>query len=274
MDRHTRIAIEAAKASGVVLNRYFLGKATNFRKYKGKNDLVTAADIESCRMIKRQLKKAYPNHNYLFEENEFSEDNGSDYLWIIDPLDGTTFHNRGLPFFSSLITLQIRNQTEMGLAYCSFTDDLFVSWRGKGSFHWNHRFRVRRRLTVSRTKLLDEALIGYSYGKTESHLRHSGVLLKRLLPHCRAFTRVAGSDIGYVASGACDAFVDNSSTPWDFAGIALMVREAGGRVTDFEGREWSLNSKAILASNKLLHKRILELIQSQKPKSELRSRTS
>jgi myo-inositol-1(or 4)-monophosphatase len=261
MDHYTRIAIEAAKASGTVLNRYFLGRAANFRKYKGKNDLVTAADIESCRVIKKHLKRAFPGHSFLFEENEFSEDNGSEYLWIIDPLDGTTFHNRGLPFFSSLITFQIHGQTQMGLAYCPFTNDLFVSWKGQGSFHWNHRFRVRKRLAVSKTKKLDEALIGYSYGKTESHLRHSGILLKRLLSHCRAFTRVAGSDIGYLASGACDAFLDNSSTPWDFAGIALMVREAGGKVTDFEGREWNLSSNTILASNKILHQRILRLIQ-------------
>jgi len=260
MDDRTKIAIEAVKASGVVLNRYFLGQASNLRRYKGKNDLVTTADIESCRVIKRSLKAAYPDHSYLFEESEFSEDNGSQYLWIIDPLDGTTFHNRRLPFFSSLITLQIRHETEMGLAYCPFTEDLFVCRRGKGVLHRNPRFRVRRQLAVSKTKRLDEAIIGYSYGKTESHLRHSAILLKRLLPHCRAFTRVAGSDIGYVASGACDAFLDNSSTPWDFAGIALMVREAGGRVTDFEGREWSLGSRTILASNNFLHRQILELI--------------
>jgi len=260
MDTHTRIAIEAAKASGAVLNRYFLGRASNFRKYKGKNDLVTGADLESCRVIKKHLKRVFPDYNYLFEENEFSEDNGSKYLWIIDPLDGTTFHNRGLPFFSSLITLQIHHQTEMGLAYCPFTDDLFVSWRGKGSFHWNRRFHVRKRLAVSKTRKLDQALIGYSYGKTKSHLQQCGALIKRLLPYCRAFTRVAGSDIGYLASGACDAFLDNSSTPWDFAGIALMVREAGGLVTDFEGREWNLRSRSILASNKILHGRILRLI--------------
>src|SRR5215813_2195302 len=133
MDHHTRIAIEAAEASGVVLNRFLLGRARNFRRYKARNDLVTGADIESCRVIKRRLQKAFPSYNYLFEEDEFSEDNGSDHVWIVDPLDGTTFHNRGLPFFSSLITLQIGNQTEMGLAYCPFTDDLFVSWRGRGS---------------------------------------------------------------------------------------------------------------------------------------------
>ena len=260
MDSHTRVAIEAAKASGAVLNRYFLGRASNFRKYKGKNDLVTGADLESCRVIKKHLKRVFPDYNYLFEENEFSEDNGSEYLWIIDPLDGTTFHNRGLPFFSSLITLQIHHQTEMGLAFCPFTDDLFVSWRGKGSVHWNHRLKVRKPLTVSKTRRLDEALIGYSYGKTESHLLDCAALAKRLLPRCRALMRVAGSDIGYLASGACDAFVDNSSTPWDFAGIALMVREAGGRVTDFKGNEWSLSSKTILASNKILHRRILDLI--------------
>jgi myo-inositol-1(or 4)-monophosphatase len=260
MDQYAKVAIEASRASGGVLNSYFLGKAKNFRRYKGRNDLVTAADLESCRVIKRRLQRAFPNHSYLFEEHEFSEDHDSDYLWIIDPLDGTTFHNRGLPFFSNLITLQVRQQTRMGLAYCPITDDLFISWRGQGSFHWNSRYRIRRKLMVSKTKKLDEALIGYSYGKTEAHLKDFGPILQRLLPCCRAFTRVAGSDIGYVASGACDAFLDNSSTPWDFAGIALIVREARGKVTDFEGREWEPTSKTFLASNKILHEQILKLI--------------
>jgi len=260
MDRYAKVAIEASRASGVVLNRYFLGRAKNFRRYKGRNDLVTAADLESCHVIKQRLQKAFPNHSYLFEEHEFSEDHDSEYLWIIDPLDGTTFHNRGLPFFSNLITLQVHQRTRMGLAYCPITDDLFISWKGQGSFHWNSRHRIRRKLTVSKTKKLDEALIGYSYGKTEAHLKDFGVTLERLLPSCRAFTRVAGSDIGYVASGACDAFLDNSSTPWDFAGIALIVREAHGKVTDFEGREWEPSATTFLASNKILHEQILERI--------------
>jgi len=253
-------ALQAARAAGRILMKYFLEKAENLRRFKGRNDLVTSADLESCRIIKKHLKRSFPNHSFLFEEEEYSENNGSDYLWIVDPLDGTTFHNRGLPFFSVMIALQIRKRIELGLSYCPFTSDLFMSWRGKGSFRRNNRFRLHKPLQVSKIKELEEAIIGYSYGKTQPQAEQISQILKRLLPSCRAFTRIAGSDIGYVASGACDAFLDNSSTPWDFAAAALMVREAGGKVTDFAGREWNSSSKTILASNKILHSQVLSLI--------------
>src|SRR4030095_9523436 len=95
-------------------------------------------------------------HSFLCEEPEFTEDNHSHYLWIIDPLDGTTFHNRGLPFFSVIIALQVNGATEFGLAYAPFTEDVFITWRGGGSFQWNDRFRVRRQLHVSKVKILSE----------------------------------------------------------------------------------------------------------------------
>jgi myo-inositol-1(or 4)-monophosphatase len=262
LHQFTKTAIRTAKASGALLNQYLLGKEPNFQKWKGKNDLVTTADIESCRIIKRHLKRTFPDHSFLFEEAEFTEENGSEYLWIVDPLDGTTFHNRGLPFFSIIIALQIRDQTQLGLAYCPFTRDLFVSEKGKGSVHSNSRFRFHKSIKVSKTKNLDESLIGYSYGKSGPQMEQFAPLLARLLPTCRALVRIAGSDIGYLASGACDVFLDNSSTPWDFAAIALMMREAGGKVTDFAGKEWDLHSKSILASNGILHSKILEVINS------------
>ncbi|PYV40070.1 MAG: hypothetical protein DMG06_21340 [Acidobacteria bacterium] len=273
-NRLTETALRAAQAAGRVLMKFFLGKAENFREFKGRNDLVTSADLESCRIIKKHLKRSFPNHSFLFEEQEYSESNGSDYLWIVDPLDGTTFHNRGLPFFSVIIALQIRNRIELSLSYCPFTSDLFMSRRGKGSFQSNNRFHLYKRLQVSKTKQLEEAIIGYSYGKTESQSEQISQILTRLLPSCRALTRIAGSDIGYVASGACDAFLDNSSTPWDFAAAALMVREAGGKVTDFAGQEWDSGSKTILASNKILHSQILNIINTSNRDSSQNSRTS
>jgi myo-inositol-1(or 4)-monophosphatase len=258
--KFTEVALQAARAAGSVLNKYLWGRAVNSQWLKAKNDLVTTADFESCRVIKRHLKRAFSGHSFLFEEPEFTEDNHSDYLWIIDPLDGTAFHNRGLPFFSVIIALQVRNAIEFGLAYAPFTNDLFITWRGEGSFQWNHRFRIHRQLQVSKIKQLSEAIIGYSYGKSEAHVEDISLTLRKLLPACRAFTRIAGADIGYVAGGRCDVFIDNSSTPWDFAAMALMVREAGGRVTDYSGREWTPSSKSILASNKVLHPQILGFI--------------
>ena len=253
-------ALRAAKASGSVLNSYFWGRSSNFRRYKAPNDLVTAADLESCRVIRNQLKKDFPTHSFLFEEPEFTEENDPEFLWIVDPLDGTTFHNRGLPYFSVLLALQIRGVTQFGLAYTPSTADHFFVWRGKGGFHRNRRFRICKSLAVSQTRNLEEAVIGYSYGKSPYQMNAMANIIRRLLPQCRALTRVGGADIGFVAAGNCDAFVDSSSTAWDFAVFALMVREAGGRVTDFSGKEWTLNSESIVVSNRLLHSRILKLV--------------
>lgn len=258
-DQFARVAIKAVELSGEVLMRYQLGKgrSPNPVKLKGRNDLVTGADLESCRVMKQHLKRFYPGHSFLAEEPEFSENNRSDFLWVIDPLDGTTFHNRGLPFFSSILALEVRGQTELGLVSSPFTGDVFVAGLGRGCTYWNRRLRKRCQVRVSGVKSLGEALVGYSYGKSEFHARHKAATLSALFPKCRAITRLGGAEIGYVASGACDVFIDNNSTPWDFTAVALMVREAGGRVTDFAGREWNKKSDSIVASNGVLHRKVL-----------------
>jgi myo-inositol-1(or 4)-monophosphatase len=258
-DEFARVALQSVDFSGEVLMKYQLGKGRNRNsvKLKGRNDLVTSADLESCRVMKQHLKRFHPTHSFLAEEPEFSENNRSDFLWIIDPLDGTTFHNRGLPFFSSILALEVRGQTELGLVSSPFTGDVFMAGLGRGCTFWNRRLRKRRQVRVSGVTNLAEVLVGYSYGKSEQHARHMAATLGMLFPMCRAIMRLGGAEIGYVASGACDAFIDNNSTPWDFAAVALMVREAGGRVTDFAGREWTKKSDSIVASNGVLHRKVL-----------------
>jgi len=258
-DEFARIALQSVDLSGEVLLRYQFGKGRNRNpvKLKGRNDLVTGADLESCRVMKQHLKRFHPAHSFLAEEPEFSENNRSDFLWIIDPLDGTTFHNRGLPFFSSILALEVCGQTELGLVSSPFTGDVFVAGLGRGCTFWNRRLRERRQVGVSGVTNLADVLVGYSYGKSEQHARHMAETLGTLFPMCRSIIRLGGAEIGYVASGACDAFIDNSSTPWDFAAVALMVREAGGRVTDFAGREWTKKSDSIVASNGVLHRKVL-----------------
>ena len=254
-----RVALQSVDRSGGVLMKYQLGRGRNRNpvKFKGRNDLVTGADLESCRVMKQHLKRSYPGHSFLAEEPEFSENNRSDFLWIIDPLDGTTFHNRGLPFFSSILALEVCGQTELGLVSSPFTGDVFVAGLGRGCTFWNRRLRKRRHVRVSGVTNLADVLVGYSYGKSEQHAQHMAATLSTLFPICRAIMRLGGAEIGYVASGGCDAFIDNNSTPWDFAAVALMVREAGGRVTDFAGREWTKKSDSIVASNGLLHRKVL-----------------
>src|SRR5262245_9378486 len=256
-DAFAGTAIKAVNLSGEVLMKYLSRKARNPVRLKGRNDLVTRADLESCRVMKRQLKQTHPGHSILAEEPEFSENNRSDFLWIIDPLDGTTFHNRHLPFFSSILALEMCGQTELGLVFSPFSGEVFMVGLGRGCTYWNQRLGMRRRAKVSSVDDLAEALLGYSYGKSERHARHMAATLGEMFPLCRAVTRLGGAEIGYVASGGCEAFIDNNSTPWDFAAVALIVREAGGRVTDFEGREWTKKSSSILASNGVLHRRLL-----------------
>jgi myo-inositol-1(or 4)-monophosphatase len=258
-DEFARIALQSIDLSGEVLMKYQLGKSRNGNpvKFKGRNDLVTGADLESCRVMKQHLKRFHSTHSFLAEEPEFSENNHSDFLWIIDPLDGTTFHNRGLPFFSSILALEVCGQTELGLVSSPFSGDVFMAGLGRGCTFWNRRLRKRRQVRVSGVTNLADVLVGYSYGKSEQHARHMAATLGTLFPMCRAIMRLGGAEIGYVASGACDAFIDNNSTPWDFAAVALMVREAGGRVTDFAGREWTKKSDSIVASNGVLHRKVL-----------------
>jgi len=255
-------ALKSVDLSGKVLMKYLLGRTRNPVKLKGRNDLVTQADLESCQVMKRCLKRVYPGHSFLAEEPEFSENNRSDFVWIIDPLDGTTFHNRGLPFFSSILALEVCGQTELGLVCCPFTGDVFVAGLGRGCKYWNRHLQKRRSAHVSGIGDLAKALIGYSYGKSEHHGRHMAHTIGVLFPTCRSIMRLGGAEIGYVASGACEAFIDNNSTPWDFAAIALMVREGGGRVTDFEGREWTKKSTSIVASNGVLHRKLLRRLAS------------
>jgi myo-inositol-1(or 4)-monophosphatase len=258
-----KAALEAAGAGGAVLNRYFLEKVPNFQRLKGRNDLVTAADLESCRGIKRVLKRQFPDHSFLFEEAEYTDLRESDYLWIVDPLDGTTFHNRGLPFYSLVISLQFRGTTILAVTLAPHSGNCFVSRHGGGSRQINRRLRISRSLRVSSVSLLDEAVIGYSYGKSERHARQMGAVMRRLLPSCRFLLCVGGADIGFLAGGKFDAFIDNSSTAWDFAGLVLMIQEAGGQATDWKGDPWQLDSTSILLTNGKLHNDLLEILRNK-----------
>jgi myo-inositol-1(or 4)-monophosphatase len=254
------VARSAAQAGGQVLNRYFLGKIPNFQQLKGRNDLVTAADFESCRVIKRILKRSFPDHSLLFEEAEYTERRGSDFLWIIDPLDGTTFHHRGFPLYGVVISLQYCGTTILGVTLAPHSGSCFVARLGAGSCQINGGQGSSLGLRVSATARLSGGIVGYSYGRSERHTRQMAAVMHRLLPRCRRLLSMGGAEIGYLAGGKVDAFLDNSSTPWDFAGPVLLVQEAGGKVTDWEGRPWQLDSASIVMSNGKLHGSLLKIL--------------
>jgi myo-inositol-1(or 4)-monophosphatase len=266
-DQLKKVAVDTALVAGQLLRRYWRGGIPNSLQFKGRNDLVTGADLAACALIKKKLQNAFPHHDFLFEETEFSELHGSDYLWIVDPLDGTTLHNRGLPGFSVVISLRHQNQTILGVTHSPLLGDLFITEKDRGSMHFNQRLRISRSIQVSKTRNLEEAVLGFSLGKSVAQTRQMGRLLKKLFPVCRAIVNMGGAEIGYVASGHCDAFFDNSSTPWDFAALDLMIREADGCSADWHGASWQLDSKTILLTNRLLLNPLLEVIQEVLPRT-------
>jgi myo-inositol-1(or 4)-monophosphatase len=256
----TQAAVRAAKEGGRVLKKYRLGGIPNFRRFKGRNDLVTGADLASCKVIKEILKRNYSSHSFLFEEKEYTELKGSDFLWVVDPLDGTTFHNRGLPCFGIIISLQYLGETVLGVTYAPMQDDLFMSQKGNGSWQINERQKISRQIKVSKTRKLEEVILGYSHGKTEAHTQQMGRLLNSLFPICRSIISMGGADIGYVGGGNCDAFIDNSSTPWDFSALDLLIREAGGCSLDWRGTPWKFDSQCILLTNRFLKSELLKTL--------------
>ena len=242
---------EIAKRAGEVLLKQF-NNLESIRK-KGKNDIVTSADMDSEKLIIKEISDRYPTHSILSEEMG-SLDKKSDYCWLIDPLDGTVNYASGLPFFSVSMGLSYKNEIISGLVYDPVKNETFRAEKGKGAFLNGNR------IAVSKTKNLEDSLIGISFrGKKRPDY------FDDLLRNSRG-ARSYGSaalELAYVACGRLGAYVNPSLHPWDTAAGSLIVREAGGRVTDFNGKE-TFPFDSTLATNGKIHDSILMVIQKSK----------
>jgi len=243
-----------AREAGALLMEYF---DKNIKiEYKGEADLVTAADRKSEALIRERIRSLWPTHDVLGEE-EGLRDTGSEYRWYVDPLDGTTNFAHGFPVFCVSMALQHKNEMLAGLCYDPTRNELFAAERGKGA-HLNER-----RIHVSKIMQLSESLVGTGF---PSHKRHKNPNIHfyhqiTLRTHGVRRAGSAALDLCYVASGRLDGFWEFNLNPWDTAAGVLMVEEAGGRVTDFSGEPFQLNSRETLASNGLIHQPILHEFQ-------------
>ena len=242
------IAVKAAKAGGRILMQKFGGVLRIM--HKGEVDLVTDADQEAEQTIVSAIRHTFPRHGILAEERDFSRAGESEYLWIIDPLDGTTNFAHGFPWFAVSIALQVRGEIVLGVIYNPAHKELFIAEKGGGAYLNDIPLRV------SQTDRLDQALLatGFPYDRKQSEANNYDhfVNFQQSAQACRR-PGAASLDLAYTAAGRFDGDWEMKLKPWDVAAGLLLVEEAGGRVSDFDGGPFDIKGAEILASNRLIH---------------------
>ena len=249
-------AIEIARDAGIFLRNKL--HSVHTIDYKGEINLVTEVDKISEEMITSKITTLFPDHDILAEE--FTNiDSGSDFRWIIDPLDGTTNYAHGFPFFCVSIALERLDTIIVGIVYDPMLDEMFVAEKGKGAF------LNGREIHVSNTRGIIKSFLatGFPYDiREESHNNLN--YFNEMIIKAQAIRRAgsAALDIAYVAAGRFDGFWEIKLNPWDVAAGWLLVEEAGGMVTDMGGNNYFLESPSILASNGRIHKGMMAVLES------------
>jgi myo-inositol-1(or 4)-monophosphatase len=254
-DRYLQVAITAAKEAGRIQMEHF-GHSHSI-EYKGDFNPVTKVDKLCDQTISRIILDAFPDHDLMTEESPFKE-KGSPWRWIVDPLDGTTNYMHGFPCFCISIGLEVEGEVRLGVVYNPVLDELFQAERGRGAFLNGNR------ISVSRIDHLKRSLLctGFPYDVHEHadfYLRYFRQFITRSFAIRRPGS--AAIDLCYLAAGRFDGFWELKLHAWDVAASSLMVTEAGGKVTDFQGQSFSIYSQEILASNGLIHEEMLQVIQ-------------
>ncbi len=254
MDKFKIIAIEAALKSGLLIKRS-VGRVKEI-SYKGRINIVTDVDKSAEAMIIRILNRAFPEHSILSEESA-PRDTASPYRWIIDPLDGTTNFAHAFPFFCVSIALEKDDRVILGVVYDPMRDELFVAEDKKGAY------LNKKRVAVSGTRRLSGGFLatGFAYGI--QRVRNTNIRnFKNFLMRAMAIRRAgaAALDMCYVACGRFDGFWEMDLKPWDSAAAYLIVKEAGGKITEFNGSKFTPYSKEILATNGLIHKDMIRVL--------------
>ena len=253
------VMARAVERTGRALIRDF-GEAEQLQvSRKGPGDFVSAADTKAERMVCQELKRARPEYSFLLEEGGRIEGADKQHVWIIDPLDGTTNFLHGLPHFCVSVALARDDDVVAGVIYDPLKDELFWAEKNTGAYLNN------RRLRVSARKQLDDALLATGI---PFRLHEGNPVKEKFTEQLQCVMgRIAGVrrfgsaalDLAYVAAGRYDGYWENGLHPWDVAAGVLIVREAGGFVTEIGGRRYELGAPDILAANDGLHEPLVRL---------------
>ena len=252
------IAIKAARAAGAIINRASLDLERLQVNTKAPNDFVTEVDHAAEAAVIDTLLGAYPGHGILAEESGTSRGaRDSEYVWIIDPLDGTTNFIHGLPTYAVSIALTFRRQVQQAVVYDPARNDLFYATKGRGAYLNDKRLRVSRRSRMA------DALIGTGFPFRK------GDDLGRYLQMMEAVMKVATGlrrpgaaalDLCYVAAGWYDGFFETGLSPWDVAAGSLLVTEAGGLIGNFTGEADFIDRREVVAGNPKIYAQLVQLL--------------
>ncbi|MCG8324662.1 MAG: inositol monophosphatase [Thiotrichales bacterium] len=252
------IAVRAARAAGNIIQRQLDRVHDVPVNSKGQNDFVSEVDHQAEAIIIQTIRESYPEHAILAEESGKSgSSDAEDYLWIIDPLDGTTNYLHGFPQFAVSIALQHKGKLEQAVVFDPFKNEMFTAGRGNGAYLNDHRIRVSAR------KKLTGALIGTGFPfKEQARLDLYLDTFRDLFPMTSGIRRAgaAALDLAYVACGRMDGFWEFGLHSWDIAAGTLLIQEAGGIVTDMQGGTNHLRTGDVIGGNAAVYKLIQEQI--------------
>jgi myo-inositol-1(or 4)-monophosphatase len=217
---------------------------------KGPADFVSAADIRAEEVLRRELTKARPDYGFRLEEGGDVAPRDGQNIWLVDPLDGTTNFLHGVPHFAISIALEHNKELIAGIVYDPVKNEMFWAEKGQGAYCNEHRLRVSAR------SRMNEALIAtgipFKSHQDPKRFLHELEAVMREVAGVRRFG-AAALDLAYVAAGRCDAFWERGLSPWDIGAGIVLVREAGGMVTDIDGSDKMIESGNIIAANDHLH---------------------
>jgi len=247
-----------AKIAGNIIREGF-GKTLQIEYKTNESNLVTQIDKNSEKAIIEFIQKKYPGHSILAEENGEILSDG-EYTWVIDPLDGTTNFAHKLPIFAVSIGLQKKGVTVAGVIYDVMQDVVYAAEKGAGAFCNGQKISVNSNANLQHSLLVT----GFPYDIADNPHDALGIFVD-LVKASRGMRRLgsAALDLCYVAKGVFDGFWEVHLHPWDICAGMLIVDEAGGKTTDFNGKEMDIFNPAILSSNGLIHNSMLEIIKKK-----------
>ena len=248
-------AVRSVREGGRIILMYFSQLDRLEYSSKGRNDFVSQADIETERAVLDVLTRAYPEHGIIAEESGNRE--GSEYTWVIDPLDGTTNFLHGFPMFAVSVGVMRGQVLEHGVVYDPLHDEMFTASRGEGAQLNGKRIRV------STTRQLAPALLGTGFPFRDLEIIEPWMRsFQNLLPKTAGIRRAgaAALDLAYVAAGRLDGFWELGLKPWDMAAGALLIREAGGLMSDVSGGQGFMESGNLVAANPYIFEDLRKIV--------------
>ena len=244
----------AKQAGGEIQKKFNKDKIV---KIKSKSQIVTQADLISNKIIINSLKKKFPDHGILSEETGRNKIN-SEYLWVVDPLDGTTNYSIGSPLFAVSISLFKNNDPILGVAYAPAMNEIYFAEKNKGSY------LNGKKIKVSQNKTLASSFLTYCHGSTTRDIKRAVKIYNKIKLNSLDSRQLgaAALELGFVAAGRTECIIIPGANSWDVGAGVLFVREAGGKVTDFQNNDWNLKSKDIVASNSKIHNELIKFIKN------------